>query len=243
MRIVARQKDYFDSVQGAGQDYSLTYVRDTKEEELDIWPFPRLFDIGGYLSSRLLEIRTTMIGFCGKIYPLIEVHISAQDCKNPKRSRQGIPIGGLWRKCFTLDDVDKFIASELSDNRAKIYHKMSRQTFVEFFDECKRDKEKHADMFSLTRPIFAAKQQSRWGEGHRFTPIIYNPLLREYEFARVLDPYTAFQELQMWLSNQAVPQKPMPVIADTLKAESHGFNRFSFRKDPGGKKRTRREKK
>jgi hypothetical protein len=57
------------------------------------------------------------------------------------------------------------------------------------------------------------------------------------EFYRVFDPYQAYQEVAMWLSNQAVPIKPIPEMSDEIKAESKGFNKFSFRKDPSSKKR------
>jgi hypothetical protein len=45
-----------------------------------------------------------------------------------------------------------------------------------------------------------------------------------------MTPYQAFQEIAMWLSNQAVPQKPMPVIDDEMKVATHGFDQHSFRK-------------
>ena len=242
MRIVARQKDYYDCVQGTGQDRSLTYVRDTKEEQLDRrWPFPRL-TVSNWPRT-LCEMHLTVIGFCGKIYPMVEMYIPPSDCKRPIRDRKGVPMEGRKRKCFTLADVDAFINAELSDKRMSEYKERFRQEFVKFFGEFEQDREKHADLFSITRPIFAVEEQGRWDfTANRWHhPIVYNPLLGPYDFMRVFDPFTAFQELQMWLSNQAVPQRPMPEIDDELKAQSHGFNRFSFRKDPGSKKRTRKK--
>ena len=48
---------------------------------------------------------------------------------------------------------------------------------------------------------------------------------------RIKDPYTAYQELSMYLGNMAFPNKPIPTISDEVMAEIKGFNKFSFRKD------------
>jgi len=34
------------------------------------------------------------------------------------------------------------------------------------------------------------------------------------------------------MANLAFPEVKQPEISDELKAETHGFNKFSFRKDP-----------
>jgi hypothetical protein len=59
---------------------------------------------------------------------------------------------------------------------------------------------------------------------------VTNDCLRPLGFMRVLEPYAAFQELFMWLANQARPLKPIPKIDDRTMAEAKGFDKFSFRK-------------
>ena len=56
-----------------------------------------------------------------------------------------------------------------------------------------------------------------------------NPILRPLEFFRVFGAYAAYQEIEMYLSNQAIPQKKMPEISDEMKALAHGFDKYSFR--------------
>jgi hypothetical protein len=41
----------------------------------------------------------------------------------------------------------------------------------------------------------------------------------------------------MFMNNMALPMKPIPVFDDVTMAESKGFNKFSFRKDPIKKKK------
>jgi len=62
--------------------------------------------------------------------------------------------------------------------------------------------------------------------------ITLNPVLKDVDFYRRMDTYTAYQELLMYLSNKAYPEKVSPVLSDVLKAETHGVNKYSFRKDP-----------
>lgn len=116
------------------------------------------------------------------------------------------------------------------------YCDFRRKYLAQFFDECKKQQDSHKALFEDKRcPIFVA-HWSRWTWQRRKNSIIeYNALLRPYEFFRVFDPYTAFQEIAMFMSNLAIPQDPMPVIPDELKAHSRGFDEWSFRRPPGGK--------
>jgi hypothetical protein len=50
------------------------------------------------------------------------------------------------------------------------------------------------------------------------------------EFQKVLDPFTAYQELEMWISG-VLGQNPQPLeVSDEVKIQQHGFNEWSFRK-------------
>jgi len=60
--------------------------------------------------------------------------------------------------------------------------------------------------------------------------------LRGYHFYKVFDTYAAFQEIHSFLASKASPEKSMPVIPDVLKAQSKGFDKWSFRKPPTRKK-------
>jgi len=60
-----------------------------------------------------------------------------------------------------------------------------------------------------------------------------NPFtLKQLDFARALDPYTAFQELSMWIGGVLGGTSPeiVTIKDDKTLIEGHGFdNRFSFR--------------
>ena len=72
--------------------------------------------------------------------------------------------------------------------------------------------------------------------GHRFET---NPILRTWGFQKMLDPYTAHQKLDHYLSNQAQNLDEAQPIADPIMAQAKGFDKWSFRQK-GPKKRKRK---
>lgn len=63
------------------------------------------------------------------------------------------------------------------------------------------------------------------------TKAVWNEFLRPYFFVRIIDPYQAFQKIEMFLGNMATPQKPIPKQTDIEKVKSHGFDhKMGFRK-------------
>lgn len=63
--------------------------------------------------------------------------------------------------------------------------------------------------------------------------LIKNPILKDFDFGKLIDPYTASQEIEMYLGRLATNNTPpMPVGSDKVIAESKGFDKYSFRKLP-----------
>jgi coproporphyrinogen III oxidase len=61
--------------------------------------------------------------------------------------------------------------------------------------------------------------------------IVTYPILKNYEFFKVFNPYETYQQIEMFISNLAINEDRIVMISDKLKAETHGFDKFSFRKD------------
>lgn len=59
----------------------------------------------------------------------------------------------------------------------------------------------------------------------------YNAILKQYEFEKIIDPYTAFQEVYMFLAAKAKPEKVIKEMSNDDKVFSKGFDKFSFRKE------------
>jgi hypothetical protein len=66
---------------------------------------------------------------------------------------------------------------------------------------------------------------------------IINPLLKNYEFFKMFDSFQAFQEVSMFIGGVlGKGEKEITEVADKYKITQHGFNKWSFRKEPKIKK-------
>lgn len=67
--------------------------------------------------------------------------------------------------------------------------------------------------------------------------LIKNPILTHFHFQKMVDSYTAVQEIEMYLGRLATNNTPpMPGGSDKVIAESKGFDKYSFRKPPSKNK-------
>lgn len=61
--------------------------------------------------------------------------------------------------------------------------------------------------------------------------ILVNPVLKEYDFQKILDPYTLYQELTSWVSGVLTNNPKISEISNDIKIQQAGFDlKTSFRK-------------
>lgn len=241
MRIISEFHDYYDVVQAMGQDQSLLYLRKSREVVVETkkYPFPFILHYGRMYRNWIRLVSPTVhqftIGFCGKIYPAIHLLHSHWGQIKPNEA---------W--CFTLPEVDAFIEANFKKKEVEEYHlpkspkkwrsdtkfwdsSVRRYRFEQLFAEFEAKKDAFREMFLEERcPIIVGY----WRPQRDGCTITYNACLKDHEFFRVVEPYTAFQELQMFMSNLAVPLKEIPEIPDKDMAGIKGFDKWSFRKPP-----------
>lgn len=225
MRIISSFHDYYDSVQSFGQD-DLIYLREERTEEIDI----KFETVGGYWNS-LVDCRTRLIGFCGKAYPVIVF--------DPQQLSGSNTAPDVYN-CYSIEDIDLCIEA-YAKKRAKkeYYEKRSRYSsdlrtdFVDHFNYYKtpRAQKPFVELFERFKsPIYTARKVRRKSD-IEFT---VNAALKPYEFVRIKDVYTAFQDVSMFVGNIAMPEKPIPTVDDKTMAQIKGFDKFSFRKEKAG---------
>lgn len=227
MRIISDFRDYYDCVMGMGMDLETQYLRKKRTVELKTFPFPRFNCYKSRSSNWTVKFNQYIIGFCGKIYPVLEAHHSR------------------WHDstfCYSVEDVDAFVGKHYRDKNIMSYrwrakdkrkwkyycdwpHNQRRRDVEKFFQACKDEQDKHQQLFH-EHPIFVARY-----DGSSDMSITYNDVLPQ-GFVRMFDPYTAFQEIYMFMCNLAVPQKPIPKVSDADMVTAKGFNKWSFRKEP-----------
>ncbi len=248
MRIISKFHDYYDCGQKYGQDLSLIYLRhprvDVYRHKLNYeknetykkepFPFPVCYGVGSYNENNLDSLRQYIVGFCGKIYPILAARTPASND----------PVF-----CAHLEAIDKFIESHYKKRQIDEYYNpkrrarywfsmLCRKSIKAFFDKCAEEKESFDHLFVENKsPVFVAESLCRPGGD-----IEYNASLKKVEFYRLFDPQTAYQEISMYLgSTLAQPVKEIPDISDEIMRDIKGFNAWSFKKPPGTKKRGKKK--
>lgn len=220
MKIITG-RDYYDSALRYGLDESVVFVRNKdKSISLSELPIHRVVSIGRDEYPFCAD--SVQIYFCGKRYHGFRVE--ADD---------GIshPRFGGWAKFKTFWTFDTFC-----QYREECGYKLSpykTEDVKKYYAESGSDKyenllaEKGITIAVLDdRSYYGRKDDSlRW--------YIDGFDLRSYEFFKVKDAYTAFQEIASWVGG-VLPHNNLPpdVTDDLVKAQKHGYDKFSFRKAP-----------
>ena len=235
IRIISPTHDYYDGLQAYDEDRQLIYQRKAElvkfkhaqpwdDADKSKFPFP-ICDACRFryvIEENTIDQR--IIGFCGRIYPTLFIN------------KKGVT--GTRTACNTIEDVDAFVKANYSSDDYNAYAKKARyQKFYlvfgrraklkEWFDliEAKKDSYRESLFESRHCPIFVA-----WATPSNLS-IEYNANLKDTGFVKQFEPWSAYQEIRMFLGGLACPEKAIPEPDDRIKAESHGFDKYSFRKD------------
>lgn len=248
MRIISPFRDYYDGVQGLGFDDKVVYTREkdqallvnhrdyrgdksAKDDDIDARPsihtkLPILSYINpprdrsrGKWQQRIgthfcpwkggedSEVTRGILYFCGKAYPFYLAYDKNE--------------GAVFSHQAGFDELVVQKESTLWWSR------QSTADITPFRPWLKENMGKEIDPaihFFHKSPIVLFIGQTR----------IVNPCLKDFEFQRVIDSYTAFQELDMFMSGVMGDLKDPPSpMTDVEKVVSHGMDpKWSFRKPP-----------
>lgn len=223
MRINSNFKDYYDGLQSLDDDKETVLNRFPK---IVTMPFKTYEKIGISLYEN-----ECIIGFAGTLYPFKEI-IKDINSSKPNDLKQRI-------LCF---DAEQYLATRLKSNWEKRdcawirrYHQSAINTTKDFFDVDNIYKYKR-DLFDIFGPIFildnSSTDSSSIGrlQARPDLQISTNINLSKYGFAKVLPPHLAYNNLKIWVNNQARPEKPIPEMPNDIKIEQAGFDlKKSFR--------------
>lgn len=240
MYIISKksEKDYYDGVAGiSGIDKTIIYTRHI--QEVDLNDVPKIFQKKSYLYSKQPEspimkmIHTLLkkeysnkffgashfvIGFCGKLYPGWKFY-------------KEIDNGHLWSQkeistMITYDPVfakehfrESFWGDKFSDNLK----------YVQDYDAIEIFRLFNAPSFVFDADYGRIDTDMR----HRNHKFLINPILKDYQFYKIFDAVQTFQEIQMFLSGVlGNKEKDIVQVEDKYKIAQHGFDKWSFRKEP-----------
>jgi hypothetical protein len=213
MRIISKFHDFYDVVQKQGMDRDIVYLREPKDILIK-----RKYELGYWHRDRGVQVHVTMrlLGYCGQIIHVFEVIRSYYDKADTSEFYFGydaFKAAGYGksesRYKWWKSDYQKFMEQDVSSALA-LFHEHQVPLFL---IELSRDK--YADQV-----------------------IHLNPSLKKLDFQKFKDPYTAYQDIFQYVSGVLNSRENYMVkVSDKDKIAKHGFNEWSFRKLPGGKKR------
>jgi hypothetical protein len=232
MKIISNFKDYYDSVGRYGFDESIKYIRRTESIEVLTKDYfgPDTFHTRGWNNlgkhNKKFEAqslhqcgigdisgRSYILGFCGSLYKCI----SLETIDTFKKKLTGI----FYDKSSLKDWV-----SLLRDSKYKILGRDIVEIFNVPIEYESRIKE---IFFKYKTPIFILTQSIiDSGGSHTLT---INPSLKNFKFFQIKDPYSAFQEIQQYISGVlGVNVNPMATISNDSMIVKKGFDlKTSFR--------------
>ncbi len=237
MLIRSSFKDYYDSAAGAGVDTSLVFVRETvrvkTEQAFRIDHLPAFFpDDKGEVreddysvaaierANQKVHTNFIVIGFCGVLY---------------------VGVVNTLRETESFHNVAHFgediLSLDWSENKS--WRRPSERSTVETCLQQWHGKKDDTLFKELNAPIFSIDISNHLNKYQLKNIALYqsdyytNPNLKNFQFYKIVDAYTAFQSVQMYISGVlGVDSKPMVEISNTSKILKAGFDlKTSFRKD------------
>jgi hypothetical protein len=232
MRIISSFHDYYDGCLAYGADPKCVYLRELKEiENGKDWPavlqlkhslqayraYNRFFYASHYEAG--------CVWFCGQAFPFIIIVHKINYLESERIH------------CYNLEQLEEALLTYGSKEEKKNYLNPDRKKratkgkFRAFFEENKwPEKEVTEFLCKLGVPCLAWRTLANWiNDGYN---LYLNPVLKEFQFYRIKNPFSAFQELSMFISGIMGGQAPpMVPISDEIRLEKHGFDKkWSFRK-------------
>ena len=239
MYIIAKNKDYYDGVVGSvGMDKTLVYERTIEEitdDKVMLKEFRHTRNSGwhgvnrenpflniGYAntdSKKYEENNFFIVGFCGKLYLGWKFSRTVEIW-----GENGLPSEAIKTDIiYGYENAKEYLKTS--------YWRSNLKDDVEYV--MKYDP---INMFrELKSPVFIYDSDRSKPRGN--DALIINPILKEWEFYKVVDAFTAFTELQMFIGGVlGVGEKEIIEIEDKYKIPQHGFDKWSFRREPSKKK-------
>ncbi len=224
MRIISKFHDYYDSAMGFGVDKERVYSRETSVVKL---PKPVLDFMGANYREcrnwRSPDASAYVIGVAGKICPALDLGLGRG--RTLCYSSEEIKALLKDRKDYSKKAMERFFEHSFNRMTKWLNQDWNSPLFINLFLEYK------VPVFWIT-PSEYTLDVNRQGPTWRKTwALTLNPCLKDIDFPRKMDSYTAFQEISMFMSNFLTEKSPEPrPIDDNTKRDLHGFDKFSFRK-------------
>ena len=204
MRIISKFHDYYDTAMSYGQDSSITFVRNPVVVDNNMFPELTNKHMRRYFLYRDKEKNPRSISLNYILFCGEVIPVIKQDNKT---YHYGWDCGDVSKKDYYVSIPEPI-----------------NITIHRWFTEVPNIKEKLVES-KITLGVVEFLNY------HDFM-ITINPCLRDFEFYKIKDAFTAFQEISMYVGGVlSYPHNFMATVEDKYRFENHGFDpKYGFRK-------------
>lgn len=239
MRIYSKFKDYYDNVVPPSNTVvwyrkDCSFMLDATKQlpinkaetefllnAFEAAPLPPVVVSLRYVTPTHRDI--LLLGLCGKLY-LVYLLYTFNNTKTELKAFLNI--------VEFVEFYNNNVSNSVHFEKNKLWHK--RHPFNEgginaWYQGCNQTQKVQDIFIKVKTPIFLMKRpEVRLNSGT--VEFYVNPNLSEYGIQRLFDPWTMYQEIEMYLSNTlAVGVEKIPIFSDELKRDAHGFDNWSFK--------------
>jgi hypothetical protein len=254
MLIIKKYRDYYDSSMGTdGIDKTCVYDRSpdweksqSKRRKIDKIFSPNKF--GWYndpfsfdhlkcsygrkqthKKNEPVKIYPFIIGFCGKLYVGYELTYEYRNKSDICDITETKVVYDMNEFISLLSPKDQ---KEQSNRINNFYQKYDKKDYKDVFVEY------HVPVFVYDYGTNIPTDLNVKDEHGNIPRFITNPKLSGYEFFKVFNSFTTFQEIQMFLQGVlGMPEKELINISEKDRIQQYGFDKWSFRNpDPPKRK-------
>lgn len=232
MKLITNFHDYYDTpFQHSAVDPKHIFKRETAVLQLRSECSKFIYSGSPYINEDYRKcLFKGCIGFCGKLYPFIiykplgqdnEIFYSTMDLQ--KKHPELLKNPSHKRRSFlnTSNNYDQWLDKGMIKKWIDVYELYKDQQLLAIFEKYK------TAYFLITGENWA---EMTLRDRSSIVVTLY-PNLKDYQFFKVFDTYHAFQAIEQYLTNNLVKPDMIEIkIPDKLKAESKGFDKWSFRK-------------
>jgi len=248
MKIVSKFQDYYDCGLAYGVDENIVYTRTEHVERIKMVNGSNTREVRlrdnrptryGINSPSWYRLQPNYLHFCGMVYPFYRLFKSEKIGRDRKT---GEDVIREWTEYYWDNES---VSKEYSVSREKSRHAYNPGEPFDMANEWNviiDDELNQRYQSPIVVEVFGTIEQRQ-----AFRPIyhdvsevnhIINPCLKDYGFGNLIDPYTAFQEISMYLGMLQNPEdKDLdPTATDVEKINQHGMDPvYGFRKPPVSK--------
>lgn len=230
MKIKSKFKDYYDGVNPLyaeeplflrhTQTFKVGYYRQIQVMDCPDGPLKDLlYQVALLPLSCLMDYQAVVI-FCGKVY-------SGCVASGHEADPSGWPV--FQERYFWKPSVE--LTNTLLDFRKKGGDKAFTAADAEsqisawYADQGLKDQKLLDAQLKAVAPIVVRRRLPGCT-----SELVVNPILKPYDFAKVVPPEQAWQELSMFFGTVVMPEKHTVQISDKDRHQQHGFDKHSFRR-------------